>query len=142
MNEQVCEFLQMVDAYHDGELSVEQRGRFERHLAACGICDAELRSLRAISQRVAAGEVPVLPADAMARLHEAASIGEERSVLRIAEWLTTAAAAVLLMGLVGLFRTTPASSPQAKNDWTELAVTFDQQDPTRLVEWTNDIGMP
>lgn len=141
MNEQVCEFLKLVDAYHDGELAIEQRERFERHLASCGICAAELRSLRAISQRLAAGEMPALSEAALNRLHEAANIGEERSVLRIAEWLTTAAAAVLLLGLVGLFRTTPASRT-ATNDWTPYAVTFDQQDPTQLVEWTNDVGVP
>lgn len=141
MNPQVCEFLQMIDAYHDGELSVEQRGRFERHLAACGICEAELRSLRAISRRLAAGEVPSLSQAALDRLHEAASIGEERSVIRIAEWLTTAAAAVLLLGLVGLFKPSPTDRP-AQNDWTPYAVTYANEDPTQLIEWTNDIGMP
>ena len=141
MNDQTCEFLRMVDAYHDGELSVEQRERFERHLAACGVCAAELSTLRAISRRLATGAMPKLPAETMSRLHEAASVGEERSVLRIAEWLTTAAAAVLLMGLVGLFRTAPSNGTPS-TDWTPYAVTFDQQDPTQLIEWANDIEVP
>jgi hypothetical protein len=54
-----------------------------------------------------AGSVPKLPAAALSRLHHSYEKAAERGVLRIAEWLTAAAAAVLLIGLVGLYRQTP-----------------------------------
>jgi len=41
-----CSYGSIVDAYHDGELPAEQRIAFEKHLATCPPCLADLAQTR------------------------------------------------------------------------------------------------
>jgi hypothetical protein len=105
--------------------------------------------IRVISSRLREAELPHIPAAILARLHAASSEApdatepgfNERAVLRLAEWLTGAAAAVLVAGLVGLFRAAPTSaSAMSPMPWEQAAVTLQHdgqlgQDPTQFVEW-------
>jgi anti-sigma factor RsiW len=56
----VCRLGRTLTAYADGELSLAQRGRVERHLASCAACARELDSLRA-SDRILRGTSPPPP---------------------------------------------------------------------------------
>jgi anti-sigma factor RsiW len=118
-----CDQTIQVQAYHDGEMSSAARAAFEAHLRACGVCALELESLRRLSARLASAPIPKISADAMKRLHANVGAVEERGVLRLAEWMTAAAAAVLLIGVLGFFRsdTTHASAPDT---WEQAAVAF------------------
>jgi anti-sigma factor RsiW len=152
-----CEFAGDVDAYHDGELPPDRREQFEAHLAGCATCARELKALRAISARLASAGLSEIPADVLGRLHAGVPrrVGAgERAILRIAGALTTAAAAVLLFGLVGLFRSSQ-SDQSRMTAWEQAAVTLQVdnldsldsdstagQDPTRLVVWTSDDFTP
>jgi anti-sigma factor RsiW len=152
-----CEFAGAVDAYHDGELSPDRRERFEAHLAGCAACALELKTLRTISARLASAGLSEVPAGVLGRLLAGVPrrVGSgERAILRIAGALTTAAAAVLLFGLVGLFRSS-RSDQSRMTAWEQAAVTLQidtldsdmsdatvGQDPTRLVAWTSDDFTP
>jgi anti-sigma factor RsiW len=99
-----CDKTTQVHAYHDGELLPQWRARFQAHLNECAECRDLLAELRTISELVAAAPMVELPPQAMARFAgswRAASdrLTKDRGVLRIAGWLTTAAAAVLLGAL-------------------------------------------
>ena len=148
MDAMACQQSKSVGAYHDGELPPAAREQFESHLPQCSACAGELGMLRAVSRALREAELPNISAAALARLHgamlkhrEAAEPAfNERAVLRLAEWLTGAAAAVLVAGLVGLFRDTPTSaSALAPLPWEQAAVTLQHepqgQDPTQFVEW-------
>ena len=148
---QPCQYEHLVDAYHDGELPADRRGEFERHLAACATCIQELRTVRAISRQLAAAPLAELPAASLARLRRDAAAraterGEERAVLRIASLLTGVAAAVLVVGSVGLFQAGSARAGAPAADWERAAVTLqwedpaaaDVPDPTQLDDWTAD----
>jgi anti-sigma factor RsiW len=137
----MCDQTKHVQAFHDGELSAADRAALASHLESCSACAAELDDLRRLSTHLAATSIPSLSLDALARLHGAVNVAEERGVLRLAEWLTAAAAAVLVLGLTGLFRhdTTHASAPDM---WEQAAIAYPadhdptvQSDVLQLTEW-------
>ena len=157
MDARICNFSGVVDAYHDGELSPAERERFERHLGQCAACAEELASLRAISRRLAEAPLPAMPPGLLERLRREAPARsgrrrEDRAVLRIAEVLTAAAAAVLIAGTFGLLRPSSQPAPPTARgpvaEWEQAAVTLQlddpaaaadsRQDPTQLVAWMSE----
>jgi anti-sigma factor RsiW len=113
-----CEREPTVGAYHDGELTGAAREEFERHLATCAACAAELQRVRGVSRWLEPLRRPVLSAadkDELARsaVRAAAKADEEQSdrmrvgpgrAVRWVRWMTAAAAAVFLFSVVQLFR--------------------------------------
>src|SRR5438067_1659082 len=93
-----CENTRQVHAYHDGELTLSERAAVEAHLRDCGECAALLADLKRMSQFVAAAPLAEMPQAAMHRLEQSfwAARSRERGVLRLAEWMTGVAAAVLI----------------------------------------------
>jgi anti-sigma factor RsiW len=137
----ICGKTIFVEAYYDGEMNAADREAFEAHLKGCGECQDELAHLRRISAQFAKASIPLLSQDGLRRLHGAVNVAEERGVLRLAEWLTAAAAAVLVIGITGLFRhdTTHASAPDT---WEQAAVAYPadhdptvQSDVLQFAEW-------
>jgi anti-sigma factor RsiW len=133
-----CSQAQLVSRYHDGELSPEAARTFETHLEACAECRGELESLRAIGHELRTLAMP-LPGDAaMARWAESvASRVQEQGVLRLAGWMTAAAAAVLVFATV---RPSLLSEPTASvalsqpvvSEW-EVAALAGQDEPATVV---------
>lgn len=137
----ICGKTIFVEAYYDGEMDSAERAAFEAHLRTCAECREELAHLRRISSEISKASIPALSNTAMARFHGSVNVAEERGVLRLAEWLTAAAAAVLAIGLTGLFRhdTTHASAPDT---WEQAAIAYPtdhdptvQSDVLQLTEW-------
>ena len=96
-----CEFETQIHAYHDGELPANQRALLEAHLKECDECTELLADLRRMSRLVAAAPMADMPGAVVGRIEAAwKSARGDRGVLRIAEWLTGAAAAVLLGALL------------------------------------------
>lgn len=94
-----CPELPELHAYHDRELPPEERAAVEAHVESCDPCSSFLSDLRDISRRIAAAPLPevVLPFE---RLYDTWHVARDRGVLRIARWLTAAAAAILVGSLV------------------------------------------
>ena len=127
-----CGSIEQLQAYYDGELPVEQRAVVEAHLAECASCRLVVSELGALSEMVSNAAMAQMPAGAMGRVNETWSRANDRGVLRIAGWLTTAAAAVLIGavlnrggddGLIGtaaatppLWQTVAAMSPEQQNE--------------------------
>jgi anti-sigma factor RsiW len=138
----MCDQTKNAQAFYDGELNAADRAAFETHLRACAQCQNELVQLRKISLQLANASVPALTKDAIDRLHGAVNVAEERGVLRLAEWLTAAAAAVLVIGITGLFfghDTTHANGP---DPWEQAAIAYPtdhdptvQSDVLQFTEW-------
>jgi len=119
-----CEHIRQVGAYHDGEMGSEESRLFEAHLARCAVCGSELKELRRLSQFLAGARIPDAPAEVIERLHKAPGAVRERVALRLAEWLTAAAAAVLLVCAVWMW-SGPARGEEiatAPNPWELAAV--------------------
>jgi anti-sigma factor RsiW len=143
-----CEQSGNVQRYHDGELDESQRRAVEAHLVSCAACAAELEGMKRLSARLAGVSIPALSSEALARIHGNVQAVEERGVLRLAEWLTAAAAAVLAIGIIGLFRG-DATHANAPDTWEQAAVAFPSEAPSeeraelvQMAEWIrSDLGV-
>jgi anti-sigma factor RsiW len=96
-----CGNIADVHRYHDGELSPAEREAFEAHLRGCHECGGLLADLRRLSAMIAGADLAPLPADVLSRVQELPQKTGEQAILRIAGWLTAAAAAVLVGALLG-----------------------------------------
>jgi anti-sigma factor RsiW len=138
-----CKLANQVGAYHDGELLPPARDSMESHLANCPACAAELARLRQLSQMLRTARRPALPAQALDRLHRSVDLQPRITVLHMAEAFTAAAAAVLLISIVGLFElsTTQKASAQTPAWETVVATSSDSptaaQDPSAL--WIDEV---
>src|SRR5689334_1074221 len=117
-----CEQLNQVHAYHDGELPTEQRAALESHLSSCPECSELLTELRGLSRMLSAAALADVPADVMQRLRDARYVMPENGVLKIAGWLTAAAAAVLLAALLYFPRESNESMAAAPEDLDRIVV--------------------
>jgi anti-sigma factor RsiW len=95
-----CEKTEQVHAYYDGEMPLSRRGEFESHLQTCADCRALLSDLLQVSELIASAPLAEMPPLTMARLQNTWDAVRDRSVMRIASWLTAAAAAVLIGALL------------------------------------------
>ncbi|MEP0841818.1 MAG: zf-HC2 domain-containing protein [Phycisphaerae bacterium] len=95
-----CNRSAEVHRYHDGELAAAQRAAVESHVDQCAECKALLSDLARLSALVAAAPRAALPEPALARLRESWRSSRERGVIRVAGWLTAAAAAILIAAVV------------------------------------------
>jgi anti-sigma factor RsiW len=91
-----CKFSRQLSAYHDGELRPAECEALGAHLAQCAECRSELEQLRALSRLVADAATVPLPQGLLERAHERVDSAGEVVVVRLAERLMAAAAAVLL----------------------------------------------
>jgi anti-sigma factor RsiW len=136
-----CDQSANVQRYYDGELSDADRRTLEAHLIICAACAAELADLRRLSSHLSGISTPTLSNESLARLHATANVAEERGVLRLAEWLTAAAAAVLAIGITGLMRgeTIHAKAPdtweQAAVAYPSEAVASERAELVQMAEW-------
>jgi anti-sigma factor RsiW len=96
----ICERAHDIHAYHDGELSPAKVAAIEAHLRDCAACAELLAELRQLSQLVAAAPMVDMPPAAMKRMQQAWWAAQDRGVLRVASWLTAAAAAVILAAVM------------------------------------------
>ena len=137
-----CSQTDNIGRYYDGELSPTERNAVEEHLRQCAECRRTLGELTSLSGLLRqATRVPAQPS-ALERWY---SLGRanERAVLRITGWLTSAAAAVLLAVLL----TWPSNDGLvATNATVEMSLLTSQdlfEEPgsdTALAEWmANDL---
>jgi anti-sigma factor RsiW len=140
-----CEHSQEVHQYHDGELSAGQRDAFEAHLKGCAQCQALLNDLRAMSRMLIAAPLMEASAETMRHLREARYVVPDTGVLKIAGWLTAAAAAILLAALPVWREEYHVQPPLASADTIDpIGVTApadlegNRNDVVALAQWMSD----
>jgi anti-sigma factor RsiW len=113
-----CDQTSQVQAYYDGELSPDHRQTVAEHFPTCAECARLLADLEELSKAIVSAPRASMSADARRRLEQAWWAARDRGVLHLAEWLTAAAAAVLVGALMFWSdgeRATPA--PQQAMAW-------------------------
>ena len=103
-NQSDCSFMARVQACHDGALSLAEREPVAAHIAACPACSAELARLERLSALLALAKPAELNVFGVARARARMASARLRRivqdqrwrVVRVGEWLTAAAAAVML----------------------------------------------
>jgi hypothetical protein len=90
----------LLSAYLDDELGLEERASVDRHLAGCEDCRDELEALRRLARALAEDSVPPVPADLEARI---GSRLDEATVVRPRRWRFALPATVAAtLGALGL----------------------------------------
>lgn len=139
-----CSRTLEVHRYHDGELSVAERSALDAHLDGCEACSALLGDLRGLSALLTGAARAEAPGDLVIEIRRTAEQARDRSIIRIAGWLTATAAAVLVGALVTwpAGSKEPTSSPDA---WEIMAVRpagsvrgDNSSDPILLAQWMAD----
>jgi anti-sigma factor RsiW len=117
-----CPKQAQVHRYYDGELPLAEREPLEAHLQECAECGRLLAELRRLSTLVAGATPAEIPAALVERLQGSWRAARDRSVLRLAGWMTAAAAAVLIGAVLvrHVSSTAPVSRPAI---WETVAVT-------------------
>jgi anti-sigma factor RsiW len=116
-----CEKITEVQAYHDGELDAGGRVALEAHLAVCEECRTLLSELQGLSAFLARAPLPVMPERAVSRFEGSWYEARDRGMVRVASWLT-AAAAVLLVGALLARPQAPAQAPVKAATWETYAI--------------------
>ena len=140
---------EQVHAYHDGELSPEQRGGFEAHLGDCPQCQQTLAELKGLSNRFAQVPLAELSPRTMSRMYgafHAARAHQERGVRRLSAWMTAAAAAVLVFAFVRHPASIRTSDDQlvTTSGWPEMVAVMPPLEPrngstaelVQFAQWT------
>lgn len=116
--------------YHDGELSTVERAAFESHLETCAGCRALIDDLASLSRTVnsaAPFEMPaMLPSQILRAWKQKQTQSFDRGVRRFAEFLTAAAASVMLFMWLGNnpagYRTMEAGADAPTHEWEAVAL--------------------
>jgi anti-sigma factor RsiW len=125
------QFAQRIQAYHDGRLDDAQAAQVEAHLKSCAACAAELRELEGLSQMLASIPAARLSQIGLARVHNAVDtvMADEGGVLKLARWLSAAAAIVLAAATITLTSLSSQSAQAQSSDvpqpWEQVAMTGD-----------------
>jgi anti-sigma factor RsiW len=141
-----CDYTDQVHQYHDGELPAGERDALEAHLKSCADCQTMLGELRAMSRMLAAATMAQIDEAAMQRIRNARYVLPDTGVLKIAGWLTAAAAAVLLAALPvwrqDQFHVQPPSANATVIDPIEMTAPSDSEvgrnDVVALAQWMSD----
>jgi anti-sigma factor RsiW len=98
-----CDRIDHVHRYHDGELAPADREVMEAHIRQCAECRRALAELRALSSLLVSAPLAEMPQGVAVRYDRCRRAARERGVLRMAGWLTAAAAVVLIGALLTRF---------------------------------------
>jgi anti-sigma factor RsiW len=96
----ICDQASHIHAYHDGDLSPEQKTVVENHLQVCAECRELLAELQNLTQVLQTIHLPEMPPRVLSRMYGAwwaTAQVRDRGVRRLAGWLTAAAAAILVL---------------------------------------------
>ena len=116
--------VQILSAYHDGELTDAERIRVEAHLRDCPTCSAELASIRESSRMLREAPFDELTTTDLTKLHDAVDDIDDYRIWRIGGSLALVAASILIIGMAWL---NALSSPAQNPTPTPLAVSPSSQ---------------
>jgi anti-sigma factor RsiW len=116
--------VQILSAYHDGELPGADRTRVEAHLRECASCAAELAGIRESSRLLREAPFDELTANDLANLHGAVDDVDDYRIWRVGGSLGLVAASILIIGMAWL---NALSSPARNSAQTPLAVSPSSQ---------------
>lgn len=119
-----CPPIQDLHRFHDAELSASERDRVAQHLLSCDACVEALASIESTRELVRAAPLPLPTPQMMQRWRR---VGQDRSVRRLAGWMTAAASVVLGVS-VYVASSTPAQASTSQAEWEALALGAELED--------------
>jgi anti-sigma factor RsiW len=129
--------IQLLSAYHDGELPAPDRARVEAHLRQCETCAAELAAIAESSRLLHEAPFDALTPANLSNLHDAIDDIDDYRIWRIGGSLGLVAASIFVIGMAWLnalpSRVAPptggtgvatTTTPAASQSWERTAVTL------------------
>jgi anti-sigma factor RsiW len=116
-----CDNGRRLSAYHDGELTGEDRAALEAHLRRCPQCAAALERLGRLSRLVQTAGRTEMPAPALSRLHGAVDALPASDVGRLAKACLAVAASILMVCGVWLWQANGGEPADAIPVWETVA---------------------
>jgi anti-sigma factor RsiW len=126
----MCNRSAEIQAFYDGELSPDAAASIEEHLRGCAECETLLADLKELSELLATAPLTEMRPGAINRIQGVWYAASDRGVLRIASWLTAAAAAVL----IGAVLTWPGQKPMQMANSTDVLETLATVPPAQTHE--------
>lgn len=120
-----CPSDQFLHRFHDDELSTQDRHAVQAHLAGCPVCAERVRELEAIRNMIRDASLGELTTRTLIRWHHAVIDMHERSIRRLAGWMTAAASVVLMVSLYTATRTQAQTAQLDVHDWEAAVVGID-----------------
>ncbi len=117
-----CPRQAQVHRYCDGELCAREQESLAAHLRECPECARLHAEIRRLSELVSEAALVEMPAGLVERAQGGWSAARDRSVLRLAGWMTAAAAAVLI-GAVFIRHVSWTDAAAHPAIWETVAVT-------------------
>ncbi len=109
---------------HDDELSPADRMRVAAHVASCDVCAERLHEIASIGDLLRNAPLPGMARDAMVRIQRNVAAMQERSVRRLAGWMTAAASIVLVVSLYAATSSQAHATPSV-TEWEAAAIGVD-----------------
>lgn len=119
-----CPQTHLVHAFHDGELDAQASAAVRGHVRQCPACAAELAWLEQLAQQVREAAPVAVPLELMSAVHRRINRLADPGVLRLARWLTAAAAVMALASLGWLLAgqgTSAGATGAANANWQNSA---------------------
>lgn len=153
MSDLLCPLSARVSSYLDGELAAEAFASFERHVATCAACQAQLQAFGRLSAALAKVQTPSLSPLALARMQRDPRLHLEwRAAAHFASGLVGVAASVLLVGAAMLYGRMPSVPEQTVMNmpeaWEGAAIALAADDSAQMgdrsmAEWfVSDLSRP
>ncbi len=120
-----CPNDQLLHRFHDGELTPAERGVVSTHLQSCDACAAKLQEMRLIGDMIRSAPLPRLAADTLDRWQRSALAMQERSVRRLAGWMTAAASVALVVSLYTATASQANADTPVVSDWEAAVIGID-----------------
>jgi anti-sigma factor RsiW len=132
-----------LDAFADGELSTEQMAELAALLKDDADALAEVAAIRALGDRLRESPLPLPASGAEANWLRNWQIARDRSVRRLAGWMTAAASVILGITLSAAL-TRPAQAQPQLADWETAAVAGldDEEAPRAARLIAVDLSLP
>ncbi|MGN6506397.1 MAG: anti-sigma factor family protein [Tepidisphaeraceae bacterium] len=116
-----CPTEQLLTAYLDGELTPEQAADVQRHIAACDACATLVGTWVQLGDALRDARLEKPSLAAQSRWMDAVSLATDRSVRRLAGWMTVAASVVLVVTMLMSSQSSAQATP-ALADWEAAAI--------------------
>ncbi|MBC7784740.1 MAG: zf-HC2 domain-containing protein [Burkholderiales bacterium] len=120
-----CPSQQDLQQLYDGELPSDQIASVQSHVEVCPACTAALAELRMISDLVRSAPLPEPALLAIQRWQRTLSSVQERSVRRLASWMTAAASVVLAVSLYASLSNQARASAITLAEWETAVIGID-----------------
>jgi anti-sigma factor RsiW len=97
-----CNYIDRIEAYHDGEIVGDERRAIESHLVTCDACAEQLRQLQSMSAILAAAPQARLSQIALHRLHHRLDAATDGGLLRLGWAMSGIAAGLLIVASIAM----------------------------------------